>query len=96
MPAALEPALRVRARVFGFEKPAYSISRSRSIPSATVDIEVDRGVVVLTGRVERWSTEVLLGRLVALIPGVVEVTDRITYDYDDQEAAEPDRAISSD
>ncbi|MEU4424786.1 CBS domain-containing protein [Actinoplanes sp. NPDC024001] len=60
---------------------------------ATVSTQVERGVVTLTGRVERWSTAMLTLRLVRLVPGVVEVVDRITFDYDDHKVADSVPAI---
>ncbi|MFC7530072.1 CBS domain-containing protein [Actinoplanes sp. GCM10030250] len=55
---------------------------------AAMQVEVARGTVTLTGRVERWSTAVLAARRASLAPGVVRVTERITYVYDDREAVE--------
>jgi CBS-domain-containing membrane protein len=61
--------------------------------SAAVRTAVDRGVVTLAGQVDRWSTKVLLARLVALVPGVVEVVDEVNYDFDDHKFVEPGPAI---
>jgi CBS domain-containing protein len=60
---------------------------------SAVGSEVERGVVTLTGRVERWSTAILTVRLVRLVPGVVDVVDRIAFDYDDHKAADPMPAV---
>ncbi len=49
----------------------------------TVRAEVAAGVVTLTGTVDRWSTTEATDRLIRQIPGVVEVVDRIEYEYDD-------------
>jgi CBS-domain-containing membrane protein len=61
--------------------------------SAAVRTMVDRGVVTLTGQVDRWSTKVLLSRLVALVPGVVEVVDDVGFDFDDHKLVEPGSTI---
>ena len=61
--------------------------------TSTITATVRRGVVTLTDRVERRSTAVLAVRLVRLVPGVVEVLDQITFDYDDQRLADPVPAI---
>jgi CBS-domain-containing membrane protein len=60
---------------------------------STVGTQVERGVVTLTGRVERWSTAILTVRTVRLVPGVVEVVDRIEFDYDDHKLADPTPAV---
>ncbi|MEV4281374.1 CBS domain-containing protein [Actinoplanes xinjiangensis] len=56
---------------------------------SAVRTAVERGVVTLAGQVDRWSTKVLLARLVALVPGVVEVVDEVHFDFDDQKLVEP-------
>jgi CBS domain-containing protein len=50
----------------------------------TVRVSVADGVVTLTGRVDRWSTTDIVDRLTRQVAGVVEVADRIAYDYDDR------------
>jgi CBS domain-containing protein len=62
---------------------------------AKVGTEVERGVVTLTGRVERWSTRVLVVSLVRMVPGVVEVVYDIGFDFDDRELVDPVPAVSS-
>ncbi|MFI1991476.1 CBS domain-containing protein [Actinoplanes sp. NPDC020271] len=47
------------------------------------------GVVTLTGHTERWSSAALTVRTVRLVPGVVDVVDRITFAYDDHHLADP-------
>ena len=37
----------------------------------------------MTGRVDRWSTADRVDRLVSQIAGVVEVVDKLEFDYDD-------------
>jgi CBS domain-containing protein len=49
-------------------------------------IQVDNGVVVLQGRVERRSLIPDLVRTVHGVEGVVRVEDRLTFDLDDREA----------
>lgn len=56
---------------------------------SAVEVEADRGKVTLTGQVERWSTATLVRRLVAAVPGVVEVIDEVTYDLDDHKSVKP-------
>jgi len=51
--------------------------------AGSVEVEVDGGVVTLTGNVERWSTTTITDRLVRQIGGVVEVVDKVGYDFDD-------------
>jgi len=49
-----------------------------------VQVEVSGGVVTLTGRVDRWSTTDIADRLVSQIPGVVDVVDKLEFDFDDR------------
>jgi CBS domain-containing protein len=46
-------------------------------------IEVDRGVVTLTGTLDRRSTLPLVVRMVGTVAGVVDVVDHLSYHYDD-------------
>ncbi|HEX2356071.1 MAG TPA: CBS domain-containing protein [Micromonosporaceae bacterium] len=48
-----------------------------------IDAAVDEGVVTLTGQVNRRSTTEIAVRLAHGIEGVVDVVDRLTYEYDD-------------
>ncbi|MFI1991530.1 CBS domain-containing protein [Actinoplanes sp. NPDC020271] len=50
---------------------------------ASVDAEVNDGSVVLSGRAERRSTAEMLVSAVAAVPGVIETSDQIAYDFDD-------------
>jgi CBS domain-containing protein len=53
------------------------------IEPSSVDVRVTAGVVTLSGRVDRTSTrQILLGATHA-IPGVVDVTDELTAEMDD-------------
>ncbi|MEU4163506.1 CBS domain-containing protein [Actinoplanes sp. NPDC026670] len=49
----------------------------------------DRGAVTLTGRSERWSTTVLVERLVRQVAGVVSVDSRLTFDFNDRDLVKP-------
>lgn len=51
--------------------------------AASIDADVNGGVVTLTGHVGRWSTTAIVDRLIRQIGGVVEVVDKIVYDFDD-------------
>jgi CBS domain-containing protein len=48
-----------------------------------VQVHVHAGVATLTGAVGRCSTAAIAARLTDAVPGVVEVVDRIRYDFDD-------------
>jgi CBS domain-containing protein len=56
---------------------------------SSVESSVERGQVMLTGRVERWSTAVLAERLARLVAGVVFVDSRIAFEVDDHDLADP-------
>ncbi|MCZ7429788.1 CBS domain-containing protein [Micromonospora sp. WMMA1949] len=57
--------------------------RSLGVRDGVVDVTVDRGVVTLTGQVERRSTVQLAVRLTRQVSGVVEVVDALGYAIDD-------------
>jgi CBS domain-containing protein len=59
----------------------------------SVEVAVQNGVVTLTGKVERWSTTDIADRLIRQIPGVVEVTDQLTYEFDDRNMVGPGLAF---
>ena len=59
------------------------LRRTLWIDPQTVDVSVDRGVVILAGRADRRSTAQIIVRLCEAVPGVVEVLDRLEYGYDD-------------
>ena len=61
--------------------------RSLGVPGDVVDVTVDRGVVTLTGQVERRSTAQLAVRLTRQVSGVVEVVDALGYAIDDASMA---------
>ena len=49
----------------------------------TVTVQVDDGVVTLTGQLERWSLIPIIVGLVHGLDGVVDVVDRLTFELDD-------------
>ena len=53
------------------------------IDPTNLGIEVDRGVVTLTGTLDRRSTLPLVVRMVETVAGVVDVVDHLSYHYDD-------------
>jgi osmotically-inducible protein OsmY len=66
------------------------LMRTLWIPSGTITVTVDRGVVSLSGTVDRRSTVPLVARLVEGIAGVVDVANHLTYHFDD--TTDPDRS----
>jgi CBS domain-containing protein len=48
-----------------------------------VSARVDNGMAVLTGEVGRRSTAGIAAQLIAAVPGVTRVVDRIRYNFDD-------------
>jgi hypothetical protein len=57
--------------------------------SHAVDVEVQDGVVVLTGSVPHPGDERLVRNLVGEVPGVIEVVDRLTWQTPDPKSAPP-------
>ena len=57
--------------------------RSLGVRDGVVDVTVQRGVVTLTGQVERRSTAQLAVRLARQVSGVDEVVDALGYAIDD-------------
>jgi CBS-domain-containing membrane protein len=53
------------------------------IDPGAVAVEVDEGVVTLSGRLDRRSSAVIAVRLTESVAGVVEVDDKLEYDHDD-------------
>jgi CBS-domain-containing membrane protein len=51
---------------------------------ATIEVQVNRGVVTLGGQVDRKSTKEILAELVRRVDGVVGVQDRVAYVQDDR------------
>jgi CBS domain-containing protein len=56
-----------------------------ALEPSQVDVTVDEGVVTLTGQVNRRSTTEIAVRLVRGVEGVVDVVNRLGYEYDDSE-----------
>ena len=50
----------------------------------TITVVVDTGVVTLSGTADRRSTAQITVRLCESVDGVVEVVDRLRYEYDDR------------
>jgi CBS-domain-containing membrane protein len=62
------------------------VLRGLWIEPSTVDVWVSAGVVHLTGRLDRISTTQILIRATRAVPGVVEVIDQLSADFDDTQA----------
>ncbi|AVT31642.1 hypothetical protein C6361_21595 [Plantactinospora sp. BC1] len=59
------------------------LQRGLMIPADDVRAEVDDGRVTLTGRTRRRTTAMAAVAMTAMVPGVTDVVDLITYDADD-------------
>jgi CBS domain-containing protein len=59
------------------------LHRTMWIETGKVEVSVQRGRAVLTGRLERRSDVGLLTRLVRRVPGVTAVESRVAWDVDD-------------
>jgi CBS domain-containing protein len=59
------------------------VMRSLWIDPALLDIRVRDGVVALSGRLDRHSTCAIVVAFTHALPGVVDVVDDLTYDFDD-------------
>jgi CBS domain-containing protein len=66
----------------------HVLGRTLLVEPSQVTVEVDDGVVTLTGRTDRLSTAQLALRLTQAVPGVVDVIDRLGFDFDDRRLAE--------
>jgi osmotically-inducible protein OsmY len=44
------------------------------------------GVVTVAGRLDRWSATDITERLTRQVAGVVDVVNKLSYEYDDREA----------
>jgi CBS-domain-containing membrane protein len=53
------------------------------IDPLTVQVEVEDGVVTLNGEVDRKSTAKIAAHVTKRVPGVVQVVDHVTWNYDD-------------
>lgn len=63
------------------------LGRTLRLPPGTVGVDVDGGVVTLTGRVAHRTTAIAAARLAEAVPGVTDVDDRLGFDLDDTVAA---------
>jgi CBS domain-containing protein/PII-like signaling protein len=63
------------------------LRRTLWVEPGMVEVEVDQGLVTLTGRTDRHSTRQLAVKLTQAVPGVVEVVDRLEFEFDDRELA---------
>jgi CBS domain-containing protein len=79
----LAPFLRADADIRQ-EVAEEVVVRTMWLDPAAVEVGVERGVVTLTGRVDRRSTREVLVELVRRVDGVVGVDDRVTYTVDDR------------
>jgi CBS domain-containing protein len=61
------------------------LGRTLLVEPGRVAVEVHDGVVTLTGRTDRLSTAQLAVKLTRAVPGVVEVIDRLGFDFDDRQ-----------
>jgi CBS domain-containing protein len=59
------------------------LDRVLVVEPGTVRVAVTRGVVDLEGRLDRRTDTQLAVRLVRAVPGVVDVVDRLTFEFDD-------------
>lgn len=62
-------------------RDAISIFDPSSVKDVVIDI--DRGRATLTGATDRESTKRLALHLAARVPGIVEVVDRLEFEFDD-------------
>lgn len=61
------------------------LRRTLWVEPGSVLVDVDRGVVTLTGRTDRHSTKQLAIKLTQAVPGVVSVVDGLGFEFDDRE-----------
>jgi CBS-domain-containing membrane protein len=54
--------------------------------TTVVRADVSKGVVTLTGTVDRWSATDITERLTRQVAGVVDVVNKLSFEYDDREA----------
>lgn len=61
------------------------IRRTMWIDPATLEVEVEGGIITLKGRVDRRSEKEILSALAWRVDGVVGVRNKLSYDTDDRE-----------
>ncbi|MGW7369810.1 CBS domain-containing protein [Streptomyces sp. NPDC054841] len=65
------------------------LTRTLRLSPAALTVDVNDGRVTLSGTVERRSLVPVIVRLCESVDGVVDVTDRLAYAWDDDESADP-------
>jgi CBS domain-containing protein len=80
----------VRAYVRSDEELARAIRedvllRILWLDPARFDVKVENGVATVRGQADRRSTADMVGRVVAMVPGIVDVLDFVTWAIDDSE-----------
>lgn len=63
------------------------LGRVLMVERRNVTVKVHNGVVTLIGRTDRHSTAQLAVKLTQAVPGVVEVSDRLGFEFDDRKLA---------
>jgi CBS domain-containing protein len=66
---------------------ADSMLRSLWIDPALLGIQVHDGIVTVSGHLDRRSTAAIVVAFTHAVPGVVDVVDELTYDFDDGDIA---------
>jgi CBS domain-containing protein len=61
------------------------LRRVLAVDEGTVRVDVHDGVVTLIGRLDRWSATDIAVRLSRQVAGVVQVVDRLDFDFDDSD-----------
>jgi CBS domain-containing protein len=56
---------------------------------ARFDVRVENGVATVRGQADRRSSAEMVGRVVAMVPGIVDVLDFVTWAVDDSELRPP-------
>lgn len=69
---------------------AEGVLRSLWIDPALLQIRVRSGIVTLSGHLDRRSLAEIVAAFTRATPGVVDVVDELTYDFDDTELAGTD------
>jgi CBS-domain-containing membrane protein len=77
----LRPDDEIRADVEGGVLRTFLAEESKG-----VRVDVSEGVVTLTGMVDRWSATDITERLTRQVAGVVDVVNKLGFEYDDREA----------
>ena len=59
----------------------------------TFDIEVHEGEVTIAGQAERRSTARMVGDAIAMVPGIVSVTNELGWSFDDRDLQPASRTV---